>query len=219
MEKSRMIIGAVAIVAIGMVFAGVGYAVIEYTGTATNTDNTSSSEFITTELTSYSGFLSGIYTVDTENNGTNVTLSNLSKDGGAVSLYTGKSFAYSAGAFSVIDYSAEAAYAAYEVGSVTVTMRQPTDATATHVSLAVSGAEAAVINQYGLSLVYVSDDTVVNPNGSRTITMNAGVGTFTLKAYVVYSKSVPLANIASIGAFNLDSADLEFEATATDQAP
>lgn len=209
-KKTHAKFGATLLVAAMLSLVGVGFA-LTYSGSAQNTDNETSGELITVGLSSYSGFLDGIYTVATANNGTDITLSGLEKDGAAATM-ADVHFAYDAGAFTVAD--AASGYTASEIGTVTVTLTQPTTATATDVELAISGAPAAVINQYGLSLVYVMDGEVIDPADVLDITMSGGSATVTVSAYVVYSDTVPVGSIAAISVFNIPETVITFTATA-----
>lgn len=216
-KKTHAKFGVTLLVASMLALVGVGFA-LAYTGSATNTDNDTSSELITVGLSSYSEFLTGDYTVDTVNNGTAITLSGLEKDGSAATLYTAKYFKYQDGAFTVVN--ADNGYSAALVGTITVTITQPTTATATDVDLTISGAPAASVRQYGMSLVYVMDDTVFDPSaGIQDIDMSSGSASYTINAYVVYSNSVPTASIASIGVFSLSSPTITFTASAATPSP
>lgn len=211
-KKTHAKFGLTLLVASMLTLVGVGFAVT-YSGSAVNTDNETSGELITVGLSSYTAFLSGVYTVDTSNDGTDITLTNLEKDGSAATLYTAKYFAYSGGEFSVVGSAGD--YSAAEVGTITVTITQPTTATATDVDLTITGAPVSVVNQYGLSLVYVMGDTVIDPSdGIQDIDMSSGSVSYTIKAYVVYSNTVPVASIASIGVYDLPSSAITFTATA-----
>lgn len=211
-KKTHAKFGVTLLVASMLALVGVGFA-LAYTGSATNSNNDTSGELITVELSSYTEFLSGDYTVDTSNNGTAITLSNLEKDGSAATPYTAKYFAYDAGEFSVVN--TDSGYSAALVGTITVTLRQPTTATATDVDLTITGAPASAVNQYGMSLVYVMDDAVFDTSdGIQDIDMSSGEQSFTINAYVVYSNSVPSASIASIGVYSLSAPTITFTASA-----
>lgn len=195
---------------------GVGFA-IAYTGSAVNTDNEMSGEAVTVELSSYQNFLAGQYSVNTSNNGTNVTLSGLAKDGTALSdgsVY----FKYEGGAFSVAD--ADSGYGAVEAATITVTLTQTENATATDIDLAITGAQASVVNQYGISFVYVYNGQVFNPStGIQNITLTSGTASLVLKAYVIYSKVVGIDDIDDIRGFALANANVTFTATASTVTP
>lgn len=192
---------------------GVGFAALNYTGSATNTDNEATSEMITVTLDDYNGFISGAYTVNTVNNGTDISVSSLKKDGTSMTSYTSKYFKYSEGAFTLAD--SDNGYSAAEIGSVTVTVSQTEDATATNVDLAISGCPTAVTNQYGISLVYVCDNAVFTPaSGVQDLDMTSGPVSVTIKAYAVYNNSIPLANAGNVSAFTISDSDITFTATA-----
>lgn len=191
---------------------GVGFAVA-YQGSAVNTDNEMSGEAITVELSSYSSFLAGQYSVNSSNNGTNVTLSDLQKDGAATSLAS-IFFKYEGGEFSVAD--SDQGYAAVEAGTITVSLKQTDGAVANDVDLTIVGAQDAVANQYGISFVYVYDGEVFDPaDGIQNVTLTSGAASLVLKAYVIYSKSVPTTSIGEIKGFALEDADITFTATAS----
>lgn len=196
---------------------GVGFAVA-YSGSAVNTDNEMSGEAVTVGLSSYSNFLAGQYSVNTSNNGTNVTLSGLAKDGTPLSdgsVY----FKYENGAFSVVA-DADPGYGAVEAATITVTLTQTVNATATDIDLTITGAQASVMNQYGISFVYVYDGQVFDPStGIQNVTLTSGTASLVLKAYVIYSKVVPTTSISSITGFALANADVTFTATASTVTP
>lgn len=211
-KKTHAKFGVTLLVASMLALVGVGFA-LAYSGSATNTNNETSGELITVGLSSYTQFLDGDYTVDTVNNGTNITLSNLEKDGSAATPYTEKYFKFETGAFSVVN--ADSGYSASKVGTITVTLTQTDDAKATDVDLAITGAPAASVNQYGLSLVYVYDGAVYDPaDGIENIDMSTGSASLTIDAYVVYSNTVPTASIASVSGFSLSAPTITFTATA-----
>lgn len=192
---------------------GVGFAVA-YEGSAVNTNNEMSGEAVTVELSSYQNFLAGQYSVNTSNNGTAVTLSGLAKDGTTLSdgsVY----FEYENGAFSVVA-DADSGYGAVEAATITVTLNQTNGAKATDVDLAITNAQASVVNQYGISFVYVYNGQVFDPStGIQNIDLSSGTASLVLKAYVIYSKSVPIANIGDIAGFALANANITFTATAS----
>ena len=158
--------------------------------------------------------------MDTLNNGTTVTLSNIQKNGGSAgSLYTDKYFQYSAGAFSLVTGESQG-YSAVEAGSVTATITEKTVSAGSKVNLTISGTQSAVVNQYGISFVWVYNGQVFDPaSGISNLDISSGTVSVTLKAYVVYSDSVPYASIGSIGVFNLASADISFSASPTPASP
>ena len=196
---------------------GVGFAVA-YQGSAVNTDNEMSGEAVTVKLSSYQNFLAGQYSVNTSNNGTDVTLSGLAKDGGAPltpgDVYFKYEVSEGVGKFSVADV--DSGYVAVEAATITVTLNQTDGAKATDVDLAIADAQASVVNQYGISFVYVYNNQVFNPaNGIQNIDLSSGVASLVLKAYVLYSKVVPIDNIGDIKGFALANADVTFTATAS----
>lgn len=221
-KTTKISMGVTLLVCAMVSLVGVAFA-IAYQGSATNQGNDADSETISVELSSYSGFLAGTYTVNTSNDGADVTLSDLKKGDVDVSssLYTAKKFHYNAGAFALNTTAyggSETHYSAYQIGTVDVTIRQTSGATATNVTLSISGAYEPAPNQYGFSLVYVMDDTnVVSPSDDVAVTLESGSKVVNLKAYVVYSETVPVASIGSISAFTMASPiTLTFTASATD---
>lgn len=193
---------------------GVGFAVA-YQGSAVNTDNEMSGGAVTVGLSSYSKFLAGEYSVKTSNDGTDVTLSDLQKDGEATSPAS-VFFKYEGGKFSVADAESGKDYAAVEAATITVTITKTDGVDATSVNLAIANAQASSEHQYGISFVYVYNNEVFNPaNGIQNIDLTSGSASLVLKAYVIYSKSVPTANIGDITGFALANADVTFTATAS----
>lgn len=70
MEKKKLVVGVVALIAFGMIFAGIGYAATyTYKGTTEITENTIDGRYVTVDLgtdtAKYSKYLEGIYTLDT----------------------------------------------------------------------------------------------------------------------------------------------------------
>lgn len=201
---------------------GVGFAVA-YSGSAVNTNNEMSGEAVTVELLKgedgfYSNFLAGKYSVNTLNNGTgSITLSGLAKDGTTLSdgsVYFKYEVSEGVKKFSVAD--TDLGYGAVEVATITVKLTQTGDAKATDVDLAITGAQASVVNQYGISFVYVYNGQVFDPStGIQNITLNNGSASLDLKAYVIYSKSVPTTSIGDIKGFALENADITFTANAS----
>lgn len=194
---------------------GVGFAVA-YQGSAENTDNEMSGGAVTVGLSSYSKFLAGEYSVKTSNDGTNVTLSDLQKDGGDPLTPGNVYFKYENGKFSVADAESGKDYAAVEAATITVMITKTDGVDATSVNLAIAHAQASSEHQYGISFVYVYNNEVFNPaNGIQNIDLTSGSASLVLKAYVIYSKSVPVANIGDITGFALANADVTFTATAS----
>lgn len=216
--KHKKLSMSVALLVVAMFsLVGVGFA-IAYTGAAQTHIDDESGEAITVGIAK-DGFTDGaIYTVNTLNNGTTVALSDLKKDGTAASA-SGKYFQYSAGAFSLAN--ADQGYGSTVAGTVTLTVTQTTGATANNYAMAISGTQAPVINQYGLSLVWTykigdAAETVFTPSGGIPgIDPSSGAVTVVVNAYVVYSASVPVANIGSIQAFTLADGDMTFTVTAS----
>lgn len=191
---------------------GVGFAVA-YEGSAVNKNNEMSGEAVTVGLSSYSNFLAGEYSVNTSNNGTNVTLSDLKKDGGETSPAS-IFFKYENSAFSVAD--ADSGYVAVEAATITVNLKQTDGAKATDIDLAITGAQASEVNQYGISFVYVYNNEVFNPaDGIQNIALSNGTASLVLKAYVLYSQVVDTNEIGNIKGFALESRDITFTATAS----
>lgn len=216
-KKKKTLSMSMTLLVVAMIsLVGVGFA-LAYTGGAQTHIDDESGEAITVGIAK-TGFTDGaIYTVNSMNNGTTVALSDL-KMNGADQAASGKYFAYSSG-FSLAD--ADSGYGSAVAGTVTLTITQTEDAVANHYALAVSGTQAPVINQYGLSLVWTykvgtGDETVFTPSESIPgVTLTDGAVTVVVNAYVVYSKSVPVANIGSISAFALADGDMTFTVTAS----
>jgi len=200
MQKNRMIIGAVALVAIGMIFAGVGYA-LTYTGTVSNSGNTGNGEYITVDLgndaANYSQFIKGVYTLNSStawvDSAAKVTFSGLQKDGAGVDTVDNK-FAWSNDKLVLANPAAASGYTSGEAGSLGVNIHQTTGATATNVTMKVEDLPAIAYKQYGMNLVYTyqigaGDETVITSAelaAGFAVTLTSGQATVTLKAYVVY---------------------------------
>ena len=218
-KKKKITMGFALLLCAMVALVGVGYA-LAYQGSATINTNDTDSETITVALNNYSGFLAGTYTLDTSNNGTVVSLSDLEKDEVDVSgnLYTTKKFHYSDGfTLNTTDWGvSETHYSAYAVGSVTATIRQTAGATATHVALSMTGGPESAVNQYGFSLVYVIGDTVYSTISDEPVALSEGTATVTITAYLVYSETVPIGSIASISAYTMTAGNITITASATD---
>ncbi len=216
-KKTKITMGFALLVCAVVALAGVSYALM---GQAVINNQKADSDLIVVDLDKYNGFIEGTYTVDTLNNGTTVTLSNIQKNGGSAgSLYTDKYFQYSAGAFTLVTGESQG-YSAVEAGSVEVTITEKTVSTGSKVDLTITGTQSAVVNQYGISFVWVYDGQVFDPStGISNLDIHTGSVSVTLKAYVVYSNSVPHENIGSIGVFNLASANISFSASPTPASP
>ena len=213
-KKKKITMGSTLLVVAMISLVGVGFA-LTLSGSATTTNNQASSEYILVELDNYNGgFLSGTYTVDTSNNGTNVSLTTLRNGDSVIAAgnIVNDMFAYSGG-FTITDTSS--GYSAYKVGSVEATITTPASGSSVDaVDVAISGTPTSVVNQYGLSLVYVKDGAIFNPaSGISDLDVQSGSGTFTIDAYLVFSESVPIANIGSINAFTLANSTITFTAT------
>ena len=221
-----MIIGAVALVAIGLVFAGVGYA-YTYTGTVNNTTNTSDGEYITVDLGStaanYSGFVSGVYTLNSStawNDGAKVTFSALKKDGTLVENPDTDMFKWENSTLAFADTAS--GYTSTQAGSMAVHIHQSTGATLTPVKLTISGLPDVAYQQYGMSLVYTyqygeNPETIVTSATLTTgfnVALTSGEATVTVKAYVVYNDTaIPLASV-NYTPFVLNNVTVAITATA-----
>ena len=220
-KKRKTSVGFALLVVAMISLVGVGFA-LQYSGSATINNQSATGEAVTVDLDKYSGFIAGAYTVNTSNDGTTISLTNLAKNGTTVDpLYTAKVFKYESSNFTLVDSygGSDRHYGAAEVGSIQVTIRQTANATtSTPVVLSITGNQAPVVNADGLSFVYVIDNTVIDPATPINVTLTGESGTaktasVTLKAYVVYSESVDHVNINSITAFNLANSNIVFTAT------
>lgn len=227
-KKKKITMGFALLVCAMVALVGVGYA-LAYQGSATVTTDNGGAETIVVAIADDNGYqhrISGTYTVNTLNDGTDIDLSNLLKNGGSAgSEYTTKYFKYNPAVvtpspadacFTLVD--SDQGYTAYEVASIPVTVKQTTGATATNVTLTMGGGADAVINQYGLSFVWVIGDTVLNSIDGHVenLDMSTGQADVVLKAFVIYSDSVPVALYGSISAFTLASGSITFTANASD---
>ena len=224
-KKKKITMGFALLVCAMVALVGVGYA-LAYQGSAIIDNDATNSETITVALGDGeydANFLEGQYTLNTSNNGTTVTLNGLKKGDTVINnnqLFTDKKFHYSGGfTLSNDDWAQnEVHYSAYEVGHVTATIKQTADATATHVTLGMTGGPASAVNQYGFSLVYVTSlgDTVYQTISNVPVTLTEGTASVTITAYLVYSETVPTENIASISAYTMTAGTIEIRASVTD---
>lgn len=223
-KKKKITMGFALLLCAMVALVGVGYA-LAYQGSAIIDNDDTNSETITVALGDgeYVNFLEGQYTLNTSNNGTTVTLNGL-KNGNTVindnELYTAKKFHYDADEVSkfvlnTTDWADETHYSAYEVGSVTATIKQTAGATATNVVLGMTGGPASAVNQYGFSLVYVIGDDVYATVSNVPVTLNNGEASVTITAYLVYSETVPTGSIESISAYTMTAGNIEITASAS----
>lgn len=220
-KKKKITMGFALLVCAMVALVGVGYA-LAYQGSAIINTNDTDSETITVALDDYSGFLEGTFTLNSVNDGKDVELNTLKKGTTDVSsqLYTEKKFHYNAGESKfVLNTTAwgegETHYSAYVVGSVTATIRQTTGASATTVTMSVSGGPASAVNQYGFSLVYVVNDTAYATVSDLSVVLSEGSASVTVTAYLVYSETVPTGSIASISAYTMTAGNITITASAT----
>ena len=203
-------VGSFALLALAMVsLVGVGFAVA-YTGSASITDNSADGQTVTVDLTTYNGFIAGSYAVSSVNDGTAITLSDLQKDD-ADAVLDDMEFAWDGSKFVLAGEGVDD-YDCSIVGEVTVTVRQ-VGASAAVIPLTIEGAQDAQENQYGLSFLYVYNGQIFDPADGLDVEMTDGVGTATVTAYVVYSKSVPYDNIEDIAGFTLANSTITFTAS------
>lgn len=234
-KKKKITMGFALLLCAMVALVGVGYA-LAYQGSATNPVSPVSGETITVSVNDNTGIFASpavgtsIYTLNTINNGTNFTLNTLKVGGGAVpgTIYDNDhkiddSYTFKYTTTLVLNDDAygdsEKHYSAYEVGSITIVVRQTEGATATDVTLSITDVPSAQVHQYGMSLVYVKDDAVVTP-GSINLDMATGGNEqeVTLKAYLVWSETVPVASYDSISAFSIASATVTATAVANTPA-
>lgn len=216
-NKKRKAAIPFALLVVAMVFIAGDVVALAYSGSAQTHIDDSSSELITLGI-SKEGFTDGaVYTVDTVNDGTNVALSSLKANGSAATL-SDKHFAYSGG-FSLSD--SDSGYKSAVAGTISLTVTQSEGATAQNYTMSVSGAQSPAVNQYGLSFIWTykigtGTETVFNPSdGIAGIDPSSGPVAVIVNAYVVYSESVPVADIGSIGAFTLTDANVTFTVLAS----
>ena len=156
-KKRKTSVGFALLVVAMISLVGVGFA-LNYSGSAVTTIPDESSEYITMNVAKSNTFNTGVYTVDSLNEGSYVTVSNLELGETSATMYTAGHFTYADGFTWVTGAPAgspaSGVYYASVVGSYTLTIRQPATATATDVDLSISNILAPVVNQYGLSLVY-----------------------------------------------------------------
>ena len=211
--------GSTLLVVAMLSLVGVGFA-ITYTGSATVNTAPNSAEYVTVSATST--LAEGIYTVNTVNNGSSFSLSDLKfwdvdDNVSTPTLVSSKHFEYEAGAFSLVNSAPVAnGYESAVAGTVTISIDKPVDSSTNTVNLTVSGMNAPVINQYGLSMVYTYTidgvEEVCAPNTTKAIPMDAvATKSVVLTAYVVYSS---VAN-GPVSAFSMAGANVSVTATAS----
>lgn len=229
-KKKKITMGFALLVCAMVALVGVGYA-LAYQGSATNPVSPASGETITVSVDGNTGIFASpavgasVYTLNTVNDGTNFTLSTLMKDRAVApgSLYTDKKFHYDADAdafdLDTTDWGAsETHYSAYEVGAITVIVRQTEGAVDTAVTLTLTGLPSEDINQYGFSLVCVKDGAVYDYTAINLDMSTNNKQSVTLKAYLVWSETVPVANYDDISAFSIASATVDITAVANTPA-
>lgn len=210
-KSSKKLSASFTLMVVAMLsLVGVGFAV-GYSGSATVTDNQADSQTVTVDLDKFSGFVSGSYTVNTVNDGTAITLNTLKKGDSAATLDS-LEFAWDSteSKFTVTD--ADAGYDCSKIGEITVSVKQLGAADPT-IALTIDGAQASIVHQYGLSFLYVYDGEVFDPTDGISVAMTNGEGSAVVSAYVLYSKSVPYANLGDIDVFTLSDATITFIAT------
>lgn len=226
-KATKISLGFTLLVCAMVSLVGVAFAVAYQGSASTPVDNTSS-EFITV---AFDGDKEGIfatttpigtkiYTVDTKNDGTNVTLSNLKVGDSVATLYTDKYFVYSGGNFTLS--ADEGAYKSSIAGKVPLEVTLSADATATTFSMSIFNLNAPITNENGMSLVYTykigtGAETVFNPSSPPAISLTAGTPVdVVFSAYVVYKTSVPVANMSGILPFSVDgNAEVSFTFSAS----
>lgn len=232
-KKKKITMGFALLVCAMVALVGVGYA-LAYQGSANTNIDDATGELVTVGIAK-TGFIDGeIYTVDTSNNGTNVTVSNLKKTGETATPYSAGHFTYSdsdgftwaTGA--PADAPASGVYYASQVGQITLTINQTEGATATVCSLSATSSVAMPSpNENGLSLVYTykvgnGTETVFTPGTSSTV-INGALDlsdkvTVLVTAYVVYHSYVASDDIATILPFTLPNVKLTFTVDASTPA-
>lgn len=231
-KKKKITMGFALLLCAMVALVGVGYA-LAYQGSANTNIDDATGELVTVGIAK-TGFTDGeIYTVDTSNNGTNVTVSNLKKTGETATPYNEGHFTYSAGEFTWATGApavspASGVYYASKVGQITLTINQTEGATATVCSLsATSSVAMPSYNENGLSLVYTykvgnGTETVFTPGTSSTVIDDAlnltNEVTVLVTAYVVYHSYVASGSIATIVPFTLPNATLTFTVDASTPA-
>lgn len=233
-KKKKITMGFALLVCAMVALVGVGYA-LAYQGSATNPVSPASGETITVSVDDNTGIFASpavgksIYTLNTVNDGNKFTLNTLNVGGSAVTgeIYDNDhkiddSYTFKYTTTLVLNDDAygdsEKHYSAYEVGSITIFVRQTEGATATAVTLSVTGVPSAQVHQYGMSLVYVKDDAVVTPGSINLNMATDNEQEVTLKAYLVWSETVPVASYDSISAFSIASATVTATAVANTPA-
>ena len=231
-KKTKITMGFALLVCAIVALVGVGYA-LAYQGSATTPVDDTSGELVTVGITEKTGIFAGpsatsIYTVNTANDGTNVTVDALKKNGSATTPYTTGHFTFSdtpSDAFTWVTGTPVAqGYASAVAGAVNLSVSQSADATAHYCRMTITGLNAEQIHQYGMSLIYTykigtGAETVLD-GSTLDLTLTAGTPlAVVITAYVVYNTYVEVANIGSIVPLTLaDGSSVNFTVEVQDSA-
>lgn len=222
-RKKKLSMTSALLVVAMISLVGVGFA-LSYSGSAVTNIPNESSEYVTVDYTK-TGFDSAVYTVNTSNNGTNVTLNTLTKWVGNVSTAQSDAstkFNYVSGESPAFEITTgETIYHSAVAGSVSLSIAKSDGATADTFSLSITGAQAPLTHQYGLSLVWTykigtgTEMILVPASGISTLDLSSGPVTVLIQAYVVYSGTVNHDNIGDISPFTLTGGDVTFTVNAS----
>lgn len=201
-KKKKITMGFALLLCAMVALVGVGYA-LAYQGSATTPVDPTSDEFIKVGITEKTGIFNGhtpaesqIYTVNTLNNGSTITVDSLKVGNNTATLVTGKYFVYSS-AFSIAN--AKDGYESSVAGSISLSVLLSSGATTSGQAfeMAITNLNAGVLHPNGVSLLYTykigtdGNETILDLNNLPTVTLEAGTPVdVTFTAYVVYKMSV-----------------------------
>lgn len=233
-KKRKITMGFALLVCAMVALVGVGYA-LAYQGSATTPIDDTQGELITvgfnsapTGIFSESAPATSTFTVNTLNNGTNVTVNTLKENGSAKSEYNEGHFTYSENAFTwVTGVPVANGYASAVAGAVSLSIKQSADASTDtdYFRMTVTGLNAEQKHEFGMSLIYTykigdGDETVMSGTTvpGLVLTPNTAVNVV-ITAYVVYNTLVAVEHIGDITPLTLaDGSSVTFTVEAQDSA-
>lgn len=233
-KTTKISMGVTLLVCAMVSLVGVAFA-IAYQGSATTPIDDTQGELVTvgfnsapTGIFSESSAPATTFTVNTLNDGTNVTVNTLKKNGSAESEYDAGHFTYSDSAFTWVTGAPVAnGYASAVAGAVSLSVKQSADASTTtdYFRMTVTGLNTEQKHEFGMSLIYtykIGDETETVMSGTTipglVLTPNSAV-TVVITAYVVYNTHVAVEHIGDIIPLTLaDGSSVTFTVEAQDSA-
>lgn len=229
-KTTKISMGVTLLVCAMLSLAGVAFA-IAYQGSATTPIDDTSGELVTVGITEKTGIFgvtssTSVFTVNTSNDGTNVTVDALKKNGTTLPSYEAGHFTYSDAFTWVTGAPVEHGYASAVAGSVSLSATQSADENTTtdYFRMTIVGLNATQTHPYGMSLIYTykigtGTETVMD---GTTFSLALTPGTpvsVVVTAYVVYNTYVAVGNIGQITPLALaDGSTVSFTVEAQDTA-